>query len=135
MAKRKFRNKRLKTRDASAITSQRERFSNVNLNSFTDPRLHEDIRSLTSLRDLEDRRTNYPTSTDRPDVSLSNRAALVPHPSSGVQVAPHLGFDDARSVLVCIRRRNRRKMMFASGNAARSGQRKPRRNSNSKYRC
>lgn len=40
-----------------------------------------------------------------------------------------------RSAVICARRRSRKEVMFATGNAGRRGQRKPHRNENSNLRC
>lgn len=47
----------------------------------------------------------------------------------------HVGFDIPQEVLVCVRRKKRKQVLFATGGAGKKNKRKPRRNQHSNVRC
>lgn len=100
---------------------------------------------LQPLLNFEDRRQYHPDPEPPAGVVLF-RDARVLKPSSparrspaGVSIAellPHgLQFDDARGVLVCVRRKRRREVLFATKRNGRNGARRYRRNKFSEVSC
>lgn len=47
----------------------------------------------------------------------------------------HVGFDVPKQVLLCVRRKRRKEVLFATGGAGKPNKRKPRRNKYSNVRC
>lgn len=126
----KKRNRNRNTRDASAITAQRARFPSI---------LLEDLSDIQSLTELSDLRTYNPVTSNLPP-SFQQTTRVIPRPVKkshyvGNNPSPFIGFNQPEKVLVCVRRKNRRKAMFASNKAGRGGQKRPRRNSNSNIWC
>lgn len=109
----------------------------------------------SALRALEDRRTWHPEGPDRPFRSYkSSLHRLVVGPVSPPRrrasrlsrtrdfqreafstVPARIGFERPRSVAVCVRRQQRKEVMFATRKAGRSGQKKPRWNHASRISC
>lgn len=122
------------TRDANVITSRRERFP-----QFTfQPDLFDDLQSIQSLREIEDRRTNYPTPNSRPLATIRGRSQIIPaftNPFAPADVPAFLRFAEPERVMVCVRKKLRRKAIFAHNKAGKGGQRKPRPNPNPDVRC
>lgn len=98
---------------------------------------------IRSLPAVQDDRLYSPTPT-RPYRTLSGRKALLravparvtpktPYKAIG-EVPRYVGFDVPRETLVCVRRKQRREVIFAMG-AQGGGHRRPRRNESSDLRC
>lgn len=98
------------------------------------PILKQDLLDLRKLSEIEDRRVNY-FSKPRPTLSIQGDTK-VKAAKSRLETSPFLGFQNADKVIVCVRRKTRRQVLFAK-NKAGSGKRQksPRYNSNSNIRC
>jgi len=103
--------------------------------------IHELTKSShTFLRSLEDRREFHPGLT-RPARAFRRRAAQVDVPRKPIHRAKHLAaspitnlkFVDPSRVAVCIRRKQRREVILASGRGGRT--RKPRYSEYSDIKC
>lgn len=101
------------------------------------------------LRQIEDRRTWHPEGVARPARSFTsarhrlialgqssgNKVRSSSRPWIGSSVPFSIGFADARRVLVCVRRRQRRQVLHAKRIAGRRGLRPPRYNYYSGVSC
>lgn len=106
------------------------------------PPLHDPLFDdpLDDLRVLEDRRTWHPSPYTRPPRALDGRRSVhFVHPGTTLPARPlrafgaplssrTVAFDHPRGVLVCVRRAQRRQVLFASRRTGR-GSRSPRRRS------
>ncbi|UDN67815.1 hypothetical protein [robinz microvirus RP_133] len=111
------------------------------------PRLRGDlelarpVRLLDILSDIEDRRSWHPDDipTYRPAIRISGAPARLESRSDPARylraTVPHaIGFQIPHKVLVCAKRKVRRRVIFASGRGG-SRVRKPKRNVYSDVRC
>ncbi len=89
------------------------------------------------LRLYEDRRVFHPRGRQRAAFSEPRLAArVVVSPVRSRRLPAALSFTDPRRVVVCVRRRIRRQVLFANGTGgARGRKRQPRRNEFSSIRC
>jgi hypothetical protein len=101
-----------------------------------------------SLREFEDRREWHPQGPTRPVRSFSKVTEYVQDNelhrgrgrADGIRVKPYsdparMAFRRPKEVPVCVRRKVRKEVIHANGNAGKTGQRRPRWNRNSKVRC
>ena len=98
------------------------------------PRPVPDLRALAQarslIRSLEDRRTFHPMRERRPFASLTREARrmrVAPGKASGIYPSPRLSFFDGKQVSRCVRRKERREVMFAlrrTGKGARARRRR-----------
>ena len=96
---------------------------------------------------FEDRRSFNPESIYAPARSFSKtrHRLIIPRvakaPARGrpkqLELFPpaHIGFRAPEKVLICVRRKMRKEVMFATGKAGKAGQKKPRRNEYSEVHC
>lgn len=102
-------------------------------------------RLATNLTQLQDNRTWHPERTYRPALTISRtlRGAVrtrplklsKPTPFQTPRLSEPLRFPDPKRVLVCIRRKQRRRVLHAKGAAGSRNLRKPRRNQWSEVSC
>lgn len=129
MGKRRNRN-RTARRDVSYITSPR----------LIEPISFDHLR-LSSLEPIEDRRTFHPEQALRPARSFSRATHALEVSRSPASRRAHLPpsrvvFEDANRVLVCVRRKRRREVVFAMGKAGKGQHRRaPRRSYFSDIGC
>lgn len=96
------------------------------------------VRRASVLRQYEDRRLYHPDRRRllRPAVTFSgSNYALRSSPSKSRRVPFGVGFVAPRRVVVCVRRKQRREVLFAVGGAGSRKMRRPRRNEYSNVRC
>lgn len=93
----------------------------------------------TNLRLVEDRRTWHPEDFDRPTLTLDGLdAPAVVSPSDPVRpgaLPSTLSFADPRATVVCVRRRQRREVLFALNKMRRGRGGSRRRDWRSQVRC
>lgn len=93
------------------------------------------------LRDFDDRRRWHPEPFHRPPVAFQRPAArlVATNPPDRPKrfVPASVGFKDPSRVSLCVRRRSRREVLFATGSGGRPRRyhNKPRRNELSNYSC
>lgn len=90
------------------------------------------------LRLIEDRRTYHPLGPDRPARQVSGHPSkpLQVKPSKKFRLPPQLGFSDPTRVVVCVRRKTRKEVLFALKKmGAGKRRRRPRRNWLSNIEC
>lgn len=99
------------------------------------------LSRFTDLRPIEDRRTFYPARFSEPARSLPRSAArLVVRPKVSSRTQPRLMVPSAvtfaapKRVVLCVRRKRRREVLFARGKGG-GGHRRPRRNQFSDVEC
>lgn len=134
MARRKSKRR---TRGTSDTSNQRlrsvlpSRPSPVDLRLFEDRRhYHPDpVRPANSFTRTRHRLKLY---TNQPRQSSHSPSRINVYTPS---VAVGVGFDRPRRVLVCVRRKQRREVIFAKNKHGKSGQKKPKFNRFSKVRC
>lgn len=88
------------------------------------------FKSASPLRMLEDRRTFDPRGVLRPPSSFIGKARVVARKATH-PTWPGIGlkFDIPRPIAICIRRKERKEVLFAKRKAGRGGSRKPPRRS------
>lgn len=99
-------------------------------------------RHLTPLTQFEDRRTYHPDSIARNATSFfSNAHSLqVPIGKTGRELlekfpSSRVGFTDAKNVLICVRRKQRKEVLHALKKTGKTGQKAPRRSFYSDIQC
>lgn len=125
-------------RDSNAISSPRLRFSKKPQYQWVSPK--------KNLRVYEDRRSFHPQGKSAPARSFSSTRhrlkvaqTYIPGPTytqslfSTLPVA--IGFQQPKDVLVCVRRKERREVMFALKKAGKSGQQTRKLSEYSGIRC
>ncbi|AYQ58218.1 hypothetical protein [Microviridae sp.] len=107
--------------------------------SSTFDRAPDVLPRLSRLSLLEDRRHFHPLGPVRPALSLlSTRPRIVVRkraPGGKFALSPHLSFEVPKSVAVCIRRKQRREVLFANKKTRGGAGSKRRRNFWSLIRC
>lgn len=110
------------------------------LTGFEPGRTFRPLPRLTALVDLgrlleiQDRRTWHPQRTFRPAVSLSgNRTRMVVSDARGL--SPRVRFDASHRVVVCVRRKQRKEVMFALRKTGKGAKARRRRNRFSDMEC
>lgn len=91
----------------------------------------------------EDRRRHHPDGYHRPALTVGQhtKLQLVRQPASARHLAqqkypdPRLRFKAPERVLICVRRHQRKEVMFATNKAGRGGQRRPTRNNYTNIHC
>lgn len=103
--------------------------------------------SRSYLQEIEDRREFHPERADRPALSLFGRPhRLTEHKVVHRRARPVLlkrssmppqpiGFVNPQQVVVCVRRKQRKEVLFALGKTGRGARRKPRRTWRSEISC
>lgn len=102
----------------------------------------------SALSDYEDRRFFNPDDIFAPARTFTGKAKIVARPrgrpkgsksrsqqKSLKKILTALQFNAPEKVLICVRRKRRKEVMFASGKAGKRGQKKPRRNFYSDINC
>lgn len=127
---------RKKRRDASVIAN-----SNVELPVLPMPETENDdqIGRSDYLPDVEDGRTFHTEGVYRDARTISGKKVRVRQ----IDVTPkgkgysliYQYYPNAQRVLICLKRAKRREIMFATGNAGRIGQKRPKFNVNSDIHC
>lgn len=96
-------------------------------------------RRRDHLRLVEDRRYFHPMGPARPASAFTRSSSRVVVPKwstvGAAGVTAKLAFNSPSSVLVCVRRKSRREVLFAKGKGGRRGQRRPKRNIWSSIKC
>ena len=89
------------------------------------------------LSAIEDRRRYHPLNVHRPTMRVDGRRTerLVLDGSRDPLRYHKLAFRDARNVVTCVRRKERREVLFATGGASKRNKRKRRMTWRSKIRC
>jgi len=123
--------KKTKRRDTSRIANSGPYYTKQPLLPFP-----------SDLPSLEDRRSYHPEGVARPARSFrsSRHRLTVSEPSQRAVRTSNprvirVGFENPREVLVCVRRKRRREVMFAFNKAGKVGQKKPRRSFYSSVKC
>lgn len=114
-------------RDTFAISNRRLLLPLLDLTTITPPDL---------LRSIEDRRTFYPERATRPASSFSRPRHRL-EVSPGYNILPFgVRFEEPRKVLVCVRRKQRREVLFAMKRTGKGGgKRRHKRGPYSDVRC
>lgn len=133
---------RSKVRSHSSRLQTRVKFHNANQRLRS--ALHTPVSSVFDLREVEDRRRYSP---ERPRVPLTRRGTQartilknVNKPLPGFVPVfdfpePVAAFESPSETLVCVRRQQRKEVMFAKRKAGKRGQKRPRFNQFSKIHC
>lgn len=93
----------------------------------------------SAMRQVEDRREFHPSGRARSARLVDGRSAAIqvgrPSRSRPQALPAGVRFSMPWRVMMCVRRKRRREVMFAKGKAGRRGQRPPRRNYYSEVSC
>lgn len=105
----------------------------------TEDNLETPRRRRPNLRQVEDRRQWHPEGPRRAPGARNRFAPRLVTPGwvplGGDLPTAKIGFADPLNVAVCVRRKQRREVLFAKHKAGRRGQRRPKRNWFSNIKC
>lgn len=114
---------------------------------FDDPRPKVKFRDF-DLRDIEDRRRWHPEGLKKPAKQFNRTRPQLQVVQGRPSTAPRFegfggplksvssfAFTEPKAVLTCVRRKQRKEVMFAKRKAGKAGQKKPKFNALSKVRC
>lgn len=115
----------------------RNGYQNENISNISNRRLFDVLSLIRPLRDLqliEDRRQFHPEGVLRPARTLYERSASRNVVAPAKKFSPAISFAVPAKVALCVRRKQRREVLFATGKGG-GRHKRPRKNLFSNVRC